>query len=304
MTQLRQLREEDADAVAELFVEAFGESRRMDGGEIREWLRNEALQPENLRVLVQDGNVVGYADIWIAAGTMDLDAAAPGRWPAIFDWAEARARDEGVQRVRSFFADGHQLEAFVAARGYRSIRASYTMEIELDDDPPALPAAPDGIEIRSYRHPDDEQATYEAQEEAFADHWGHNPQPIETWREFSVKQTGFDPSLWFLAWDGEDVVGLSLNFLERSGDPGYGWVGTVGVRRAWRRRGVGEALLRHSFRALHDLGQRSVRLSVDAESLTGATRLYERTGMRVIRQSNTWELEVGAHAGSTGSSAT
>jgi ribosomal protein S18 acetylase RimI-like enzyme len=235
---------------------------------------------------------------------MDLDAAAPGRWPAIFDWAEARARDEELQRVRSFFAEGHELEAFVAARGYRSIRASYTMEIELDDDPPA-PAAPvDGIEIRCYRHPEDEQATYAAQEESFADHWGHTPQPIETWREFSVKQNGFDPSLWFLAWAGGEVAGLSLNFPERSGDPGYGWVGTLGVRRPWRRRGVGEALLLRSFLALHERGRRAVRLSVDAESLTGATRLYERAGMRVIRQANTWELELGDEPGSSESSGT
>jgi ribosomal protein S18 acetylase RimI-like enzyme len=292
MSELRELRDEDADAVAELFVAAFGESRRMDGGEIREWLRNEALQAENLQVLVEGGTVVGYGDIWMSAGTIDLDAAAPGRWAEIFGWAEERARAEGVQRVRSFFVEGHELEDFVTARGYRPIRASYTMEIELAEDAPAGPAAIEGIEIRPYRHPDDEGRTYEAQEESFEDHWDHNPQPIETWREFSVKQTNFDPSLWFLALAGDEVAGLSLNFPERSGDPGYGWVGTLGVRRAWRRRGIGEALLRHSFRALHERGQRRVRLSVDAESLTGATRLYERAGMRVIRQANTWELDL------------
>jgi mycothiol synthase len=292
MAELRELRDEDADAVADLFVAAFGESRRMDGGEIREWLRNEALQAENLRVLVDEGTVVGYGDIWITAGTIDLDAAAPGRWAEIFDWAEERARAEGVQRVRSFFVEGHELEDFVTARGYRPIRASYTMEIELSEDPPAVPAALEGIEIRPYRHPEDEGRTYEAQEESFEDHWDHNPQPIETWREFGVKQTNFDPSLWFLALAGVEVAGLSLNFAERSGDPGYGWVGTLGVRRAWRRRGLGEALLRHSFRALHERGQRRVRLAVDAESLTGATRLYERAGMRVIRQANTWELDL------------
>jgi mycothiol synthase len=166
------------------------------------------------------------------------------------------------------------------------------MEIELDEARPPAPAAIEGIEIRTYRPDEDEQRTYEAQEESFEDHWDHNPQPVETWREFSVKQSNFDPSLWFLAWDGEEVAGLLLGFLERSGDPGYGWVGTVGVRRRWRRRGIGEALLRHSFRALHDRGQRGVRLSVDAESLTVATRLYERVGMHVLRRSNTWQRDL------------
>ena len=292
MAELRELREEDADAVAALFVAAFGESRRMDGNEIRAWLRNEALQPENLRVLVDAGVVVGYGDIWIAAGTMDFDAAAPGRWDEIFDWAEERARAEEVQRIRSFLADGHELEDFVTARGYRPVRASYTMEIELDDEAPAAPAAIEGIEIRAYRHPDDERRTYEAQEEAFGDHWDHNPQTIETWREFSVKQSNFEAPLWFLALDGDELAGFSLNYPERSGEPGYGWVGTLGVRRPWRRRGIGEALLRRSFRVLHERGYRRVRLSVDAESLTGATRLYKRAGMRVIRQANTWELSL------------
>lgn len=292
MAELRELREEDADAVASLFVEAWGESRRMDGGEIREWLRNEALKPETLRVLVEDGEVVGYVDIWIDAGTMDVDAAAPGHWDEVFDWAEAQARTHGAERARTFFVEGHDLEPLVAARGYGALRASYTMEIELDDEPPPPPAPIDGIEIRTYRPDEDEQRTYEVQEESFEDHWGHNSQPIETWRAFGVQQSSFDPSLWFLAWDGDEVVGFSLNFPERSGDPGFGWVGTLGVRRAWRKRGIGEALLRHSFRALHERGRRRVRLSVDAESLTGATRLYERVGMRVIRQSNTWELSL------------
>lgn len=290
MTERRELRAEDADAVAALFVEAWGDARRMDGDEIREWLRNEALKPENLQVLVEDDAVVGYADVWIEPPTMDLDAAARDRWAELFDWAEARGRAEGVERVRTFFADGHALEAFVATRGYRSIRASYTMEIELDEALPGPSSPIAGIEIRTYRAGEDEQGTYEAQEESFADHWDHTPQSIETWREFSVKQPNFDPSLWFLAWDGDEIAGFALNFPERSGDPGYGWVGTLGVRRPWRRRGIGELLLRHSFRALHARGQRRVRLSVDAESLTGATRLYQRAGMRVLRRSNTWEL--------------
>jgi ribosomal protein S18 acetylase RimI-like enzyme len=291
-SRLRPLRAEDADAVAALFGEAWGESRRMDGGEIREWLRNEALNPEHLRVLVEDGAVTGYVDIWIAAGTMDVDAAAPGRWDEVFSWAESEGRANGAERARTFFVEGHDLTSFAAARGYRAVRASYTMEIELGDEAPPLAAPIDAIEIRAYREGVDEVRTYEAQEESFEDHWDHTAQSIETWREFSVKQTNFDPSLWFLAWAGDELAGFVLAYPERSGDPGSGWVGTIGVRRPHRRRGVGEALLRHSFRALHERGYRHVRLSVDAESPTGAVRLYERVGMRVVRQSNTWQLDL------------
>lgn len=289
--ELRELRDEDADAVAALFVRAWGESRRMDGGEIREWLRNAALKPQNMVVLVEGGVVLGYGDVWIEPPVLDADIAAPGHWGELFDWAEGRAA-HAVERVRTFVAAGHPLELFLADRGYQPIRASYTMEISFGEDAPAAAAPIKSVEIHPYRHPEDEARTHAAQEEAFEDHWDHTPQAIGTWREFSVKQTNFDPSLWFLAWDGEDVAGLSLNFPEQSGDPGYGWVGTLGVRRAWRRRGIGEALLRHSFRALHERGRRRVRLSVDAESLTGATRLYERAGMRVLRETNLWQRRV------------
>jgi ribosomal protein S18 acetylase RimI-like enzyme len=148
---------------------------------------------------------------------------------------------------------------------------------------------PEGIEIRPYRHPEDEQRVYEAVQDAFADHWEFHPATIEHWREFSVKARNFEPELWLVAWDGHEIAGASCNYPERFGDPGYGWVGTLGVRRPWRRRGVGEALLRRSFAALHARGPRKVRLSVDAENPTGATRLYERVGMHVQRRSNIWE---------------
>jgi mycothiol synthase len=286
---LRQLREDDADAVASLFVEAWGEHRRMDGAEIREWFNNQALNPENLLVLEEDGRVVGYFDVWVEEDVADLDVAAPGFWDEAFDHAENRALALGATRVRSFVADEHEIGDLVAARGYRKIRSSWTMEVEFGLEAPAEPVIPDGIDIRPYRHPEDEQRVYEATQEAFADHWGFHPTSIETWREFNVKANNFKPDLWLLAWDGEEVAGAALNYAERSGDPGHGWVGTLGVRRAWRRRRLGEALLRRSFKALHARGLRKVRLSVDAENPTGATRLYERAGMHVIRQSNTWE---------------
>ena len=291
-SQVRQLREDDGDAVAALFVEGWGESRRMDGAEIREWFNNQALKPENLLVFEHEGCVAGYFDVWLEEDVADLDLAAPGFWDEAFDHAENRARALGAKRVRSFVVEEHELGDLVAARGYRRIRSSWTMEVEFGVEAPAEPVLPDGIAIRPYRHPEDEQRVYEAAQEAFADHWEFHPVPIETWREFSVKTRNFEPDLWLVAWDGDEVAGASLNYPERGGDPGYGWVGTLGVRRAWRRRGLGEALLRRSFKALHARGYRKVRLSVDAENPTGATRLYERAGMRVVRQSNTWERQL------------
>ena len=291
--RLRQLTDDDADDVARLFVEAWGDARKMNGDEIRQWLANEALLAENLLVVIDgDDRVVGYFDVWPEGESVDVDMAAPGIWDETLDHAENRARALGARRVRTFVSEGHDLAERISRRGYRSIRSSWTMEIEFGVEAPAEPVVPDGIEVRSYRHPDDERAVYEALQDAFADHWDFHPEPIERWREFTVKWRNFDPDLWLVALDGDEVVGASLNYPERADDPGYGWIGTIGVRRPWRRRGVGEALLRRTFALLHARGLRKVRLSVDSQSPTGAERLYERVGMFVLRQSNTWECEL------------
>jgi len=288
--RLRQLREEDADDVARLFVAGWGDARQMGGDEIRQWFHNESFRPENMIVLVDDDDrVVGYFDMWPEEESVDIDVAAPGIWDEALDHAENRARALGAKTVRTFFTEGHEFGGRVADRGYRAIRSSWTMEVDFGVEAPAEPVIPDGIEIRTYRHPDDEQAVYDVVQETFADHWDFHPEPIEQWREFTVKWRNFDPDLWLVAWDGDQVAGASLNYPERADDPGHGFVGTLGVRRPWRRRGIGEALLRRAFAVLHARGPRKVRLSVDADNTTGATRLYERVGMSVLRQSNTWE---------------
>jgi RimJ/RimL family protein N-acetyltransferase len=52
------------------------------------------------------------------------------------------------------------------------------------------------------------------------------------------------------------------------------------------------ALLQHCFWARHGRGKRRAKLGVDAESLTGATRLYEKAGMTLERQFDFYELEL------------
>jgi ribosomal protein S18 acetylase RimI-like enzyme len=80
--------------------------------------------------------------------------------------------------------------------------------------------------------------------------------------------------------DGPEIAGVSLCYPRIDEDPEMGWVGTLGVRRPWRRRGLALALLQHSFNILAKRGVRKAGLGVDAHSLTGATRLYEKAGMR------------------------
>jgi ribosomal protein S18 acetylase RimI-like enzyme len=103
---------------------------------------------------------------------------------------------------------------------------------------------------------------------------------------------GFDPTLWFVAMDGEEIAGISLCRDRSFNDPDVGWVSTLGVRRPWRKRGVGLALLRQSFGELYRRGKHKVGLGVDAENLTGALRLYENAGMHIHQAFDRFEKEI------------
>jgi mycothiol synthase len=139
----------------------------------------------------------------------------------------------------------------------------------------------------------DEQATYEADEEASIDKGYHRPLDFAAWSE-RMGLGRVDPALWFLAWDGDDVAGVALNYVAPA--TGIGWVDHLGVRRPWRQRGLGMAMLRHAFAAFHARGIREVRLSVDERSQTSATRLYERAGMKTLQHYHVYSKELTANA--------
>jgi len=160
------------------------------------------------------------------------------------------------------------------------------MAVALGDEPP--PVFPDGIAVRVMR-PGEEHDVYLATNDAFADHWGFHPDTFDSWRRWNLERDGSRPDLWWLATDGEQIAGVCLNRMADDGDLEHGYVHVLGVRPPWRRRGIAEALLRHSFHDFRGRGVRRVSLDVDGENTTGAVRLYERVGMHVRRRSDTYE---------------
>jgi ribosomal protein S18 acetylase RimI-like enzyme len=144
---------------------------------------------------------------------------------------------------------------------------------------------PEGLRIEPFSS-DLAQAFHAALEHAFADHWNHHPQSFEDWWQRQLAKPDHDPSLWFLIREGDEVVAATRNDPERSGG---GWIGALGVRPAWRGRGLAKALLLRSFREFHRRGQRRVGLGVDSENATGATKLYESVGMVVDTEQVVWE---------------
>lgn len=176
-------------------------------------------------------------------------------------------------------------------QGYKNIRSSWRMNIKLDAAPPH-PVWPERITLQTLaENMSLFRAVYEADEEAFEDHWGHMPMKFEEWERWTSKREHYDPSLWFLAMDGDQIAGVALCQDDKESGA---WVHSLGIRRPWRRKGLGLALLHHAFGEFYRRGLYDVYLGVDAQSLTGATRLYERAGMHVVRRAYTYEKELQA----------
>ncbi|RIK39676.1 MAG: hypothetical protein DCC58_14955 [Chloroflexi bacterium] len=200
---------------------------------------------------------------------------------------------ERVYMLTPIWSPNEAARNVLEREGFRHVRDWTRMEITLDTLPPE-PAWPAGISLRTLQ-PGDEEATWAATEDAFQDHWGYSPLPFAEWRYYKIDNVdGFDPTLNFLAIDDAtgEIAGMALCRAESPGDPGAGYVVDLGVRRPWRRRGLALALLQHAFYEFALRGKRRVVLTVDAQSLTGANRLYARAGMSVSRRQLYFEKEL------------
>jgi GNAT superfamily N-acetyltransferase len=250
-------------------------------------------------VFAPDGELVGYCEAWdmleqhvrvsvwgrVHPQHKDLGI---GSW--LLEWAEGRASSaialapsDARVVVRSFVLSQDEAGAqlFIDS-GYQLIRHSLRMVIDLYDNLPE-PVWPEGIKVRPMTRGVDEKAIVQAVRDSFQDHWGYVDQPFEDeyaeWMHFIENDPDFDSTLWFLALDGEQIAGISLCRPKIFENPDMGWVSALGVRRAWRRNGLGLALLQYSFKEFYHRGKSQVGLGVDAQNLTGAKRLYTRAGM-------------------------
>jgi len=180
---------------------------------------------------------------------------------------------------------GHVL---LRANGYAPIRYFWRMEVKLHEVPASI-AFPNGIELRPFIKEKHAVAVWQADNEVFHDHWGSHEFSFEEWSKKFSNQN-FDPALWMVIWDGDEIAGFSQNRLRQ----GIGWVGTIGVRRPWRNKGLGITLLQHTFAEFYKRGTDTIGLGVDSANLTGATRVYERAGMYVASEYALYEKELRA----------
>jgi GNAT superfamily N-acetyltransferase len=233
--------------------------------------------------VARDGDrVVGYGvvrfrgDLWRVEAYVDPREHGRGVGRRLAAELEERARAGGAARVQNAVleADGAACR-LLETLGYRSVRILREMRIELAVPPPS-PRWPDGLRVAAFDPERDARAFHAAREEAFADHWDHTPRDFDSWAQAYLHGERFDPALWCVVRAGEEIAAGTIC---TAGTYGGGFVHALFTRAPWRRQGVGAALLGDAFRRLWDAGERSVGLGVDAESDTGAFRLYERAGM-------------------------
>jgi mycothiol synthase len=260
---------------------------------MRLWLTGPTLNPEtDIRVAVSNGSFRGYVDVGPDPEPIyyvDLRVPPSERGEirqALFDWVQARAAERGAKQVRFHTASVDEpMIRLLQAQGYRLIRHFYRMRIDFDGELPE-PRWPEGVTVRTATRDDAERA-YEAHQESFEDHWEHSRMPYDEWAHHMLREN-FDPTLWFLVEDGGELAAVAF-CREHEGEQGLGWVQVLGVRKPWRRRGLARALLLHCFHEFRRRGFHAAALGVDADSLTGANRLYESAGMRVVRRSDVYE---------------
>jgi mycothiol synthase len=208
---------------------------------------------------------------------------------ALLDWAEERAAKKGHRIFSGASSSDGALSAALERRGFRLVRHSSRMTIDLDGVLPE-PEWPAGVEARSFE-PGDERTFYGLQQETFEDVWEHVPMDFEEWSHWLLQPPHFVPELWFLAITDGDPAAYAICY-PHAGNPEFGRIGLLGVRRTSRRHGLGRAILLHAFHAFRARGLQRAGLGVDSESPTGANRLYESAGMRETARFDVYERQL------------
>jgi mycothiol synthase len=307
--KLRPLKLSDAEAVAQLIYDACVADGDPILAESPEELLHEWQNPgfnvdtDGFIVETENGRIVGYGAVvnvhecavFEILGNGHPDFKGRGIGTTMLRAVEKRAREMMEQAqpdvrvvlkttINKNDAAGvmlHQNE------GYLPVQYHWRMEINLNGEP-ALPDFPTGIELRPFIQGEHDEAILRAHNETFREHPGHIDWSLEEWRRYRYDDPEYDPTLWMIAWDGDEIAGYSLNRYRT----GIGWIRTLGVLPRWRKHGLGEALLYQSFGEYYRRGTKTVGLGVNANNPTGATRLYQKVGMHAASEHVTYEKEL------------
>lgn len=313
-TKMRPFTFDDAQQVVDLFNAYSQHLHGWDEFELgklmNEW-RTPGFNAEEMIRVVEDARneIIGYIEVWDTThphvikyvwGVLHPQAWDDNLYIEMLSWAEnysservalAPAGSRVIMKQGVPHMDIYRKKA-LETYSFELVRYFYRMGIDLNQSPP-LPSLPQGLIIEPIQLENEFTDAVLAMEEAFKDHWGHVERPIEEILEerkhFLYNDEDFDPSLWYLAKEGDQIAGACRCANKTNEDPEMGWVNQLCVGKAWRQRGLGTALLLTAFNEFHRRGKARAGLVVDASSLTNATRLYEKAGMHVTLQYDTYE---------------
>ncbi len=311
---------DDADRIAELinsYMEAVTGRAAVTGEVLKQQMQMPDIdcEQDTRLVVAPSGEFAAFAAALHVAPHVHVHGVAPVAVPhqglgigsELLVWIERRAAravemappDARVSLAQTVDENEKAAIRLLEANGYRQVRHFWRMLIDLDDaGSPDEVVWPEGVSVSVMQLPQDLLPALRAGRDAFRDHWGHVERPedeaLERMRYRAENDPDFDPELRFLAREGREIVGICNVRAKDATDETTGYIETLGVRRAWRRKGIAKALLLHAFEACRTRGLSKVALHVDAASLTGATRLYESAGMHVSELSHAYEKELRA----------
>jgi mycothiol synthase len=258
-----------------------------------------------------DGEVVGYCRVW-------WEVEGSGRWVGfqlgnvLPDWRRKGIgstllgfNEQRLRQVASQLKENGELpidaacllDNFVSSterdrinllerRNYQAVRYAFEMVRPNLETIPELPL-PAGVDVRPVEA-EHMRLIWEASNEAFRDHWGYIPDPWVAFEQM-IDDPDFDSSLWRVAWQGEQIAGMVLSFINKDENEMFGrkrgYTENICVRRPWRRQGLAKALIAASLRALKQSGMTEAGLGVDSENISGALHLYEFMGYQVVKRS-------------------
>ncbi len=299
---MRPVTRNDADEITKMFVELETLLSGLPESTVEDlyddWTEPGFEMERDSWVVMAGDELVGYAavvrhhppNIYTAYGGVRPSHWSRGIGTFLFEAVEQLAvhKAGGPARVRQWIdAKDKPAIAILGGRGYEFVRRFWRMDLDLGAEL-SEPEEIEGVRIRLFEQGRDERLAHEVHEEAFAQHWGYRPrtyeQAVNRW-----EAEWFRADLSLVAEADGRMVAFCINGIRF--DEGY--VEDIGVLDGYRGRGIGEALLRESFKIFKDLGLSKASLNVDSDNSTGAMRLYERVGMHTGTSYDIYERSLG-----------
>jgi mycothiol synthase len=261
------------------------------------------LARDTIALVLPDGQLAGYGIVRAPRVVRDIDrinlegAVHPthrrrGLGRQLLGWLERRADQihrarqpqlPGAYRVNPFARTADHI-ALLERAGYAPVRWWNVMSRDLSEPPPQPGPVPAGLRLIPYDGAHDD-AVRRAHNEAFDEHWGSSEHDRDEWRQWFTGHRAFEPASSFLVLDGEEIAAYVLSYFWAAGAAATGvregYVGQLGTRAAWRKRGLASALLAHALAAFHAAGYHRAGLDVDTDNASGALGLYQRHGFAV-----------------------